>query len=175
MDIARSQSVAQPAWTHRLRHASLAFHAGTIILMSFPAINALLYRDQDKVFWDVYVIGAILLWLWGSVTLARDPRLKVLMPFGTRFGRETVAQAQGRKLILDEFDFHLRSEAFRISYQVVATLIALLATAAVVLWALQVRVEWSMVLLLVCPFGIFWLLGLPTAVVVWLTNPAEPV
>lgn len=173
MDIAQSQRLAAATPAQRLRHASLAFHAGTFSVMSFPLINSLLYRPQHETLWTAYAIGAILLWLWGSITLGRDPRLKVLMPFGTRFGRETVAERQHRKLILDEFDFHLRSEAFRISYQIVATLIALLAAVAALLWAQQIPVEWSVALALVFPWGIIWLLGLPTSVIVWLTEPAE--
>lgn len=162
------------AETRRLRNASLAFHIGSALLAGFPALNLLGLTIFHGVHWP-YPVTAILIWLWGAVVLARDPRLKLLMPFGSRTKREALAHSPARKVVLDEFDFHLRGEAFRISYEVVATLVAAVATAGVFLNIGGVPVEWGVVLGFTCPFGILWLLGLPTSVVVWLSNPAAEV
>lgn len=160
-----------PQHGRRLRMASLAFNTGTWLIVAVPALNQLGLFKALGIHWP-YPVAAILLWLWGSVVLARDPRLKVLMPFGTRSHREAVAHALPRKVVLDEFDFHLRGEAFRISYQIVASLVALTGTVGAFLYLGGIPVKWGPVLALTFPFGILWLLGLPTSVIVWLTQPA---
>lgn len=155
----------------RLRLASLVFNLSTLVIVAAPTI----YTHGLKAIHFVF-IACLFLGGWAVITLARDQRLKVLMAFGSRSSREAVAKSLKKppqKVVLDEFDFHLRSEAFRISYQIIATLVALVACAGFLFQAFSdVQVNWGIALMLTFPFGILWLLALPTSVVVWLDNPA---
>lgn len=164
----------------RMRRASLVFHACTFFTMALPALHQVLPLTwlQFGSFMHILHVAALLALVWGVVVLGRDPYLKVLMAFGSRRDREATARrASGddaRRIVLDEFDFHLRGEAFRISYQMVATLIALAAVASFLLHAFtEIKINWNNVLMLTFPFGILWLLALPTTIVVWLSNPPE--
>lgn len=161
-------AAATAARMKRLRVASLLYNACTL----FVVIALTLYALDLKKGLLFAVHAALLLGGWGIIALARDPQLRVLMAFGSRGSREKMAQEQPRKVVLDEFDFHLRGEAFRISYQIIASLVALVAIVGFLFQAFaDIHVNWNIALMLTFPFGILWLLGLPTSVVVWLIRP----
>lgn len=152
----------------RLRVASIAYNLCTLFVVTAPTLYTAVTKTAVFLSFNV----ALLLGGWALIVLTRDPQLRVLMAFGSRRSRENIAHAQARKVVLDEFDFHLRGEAFRISYQVIASVVALISIAGFALHALtEVKVDWNLALMLTFPFGILWLLALPTSVVVWLIQP----
>lgn len=172
-DMRRHDIGPDPATAHsprlkRLRTASLSFNLCTLFVILAPTLHTLGIKQGLLLAFN----AALLLGGWGLIALARDRHLRVLMAFGSRSSRERVAHAQPRKLVLDEFDFHLRGEAFRVSYQIIASLIALAGSVGFVIHAFtEVQVSWNLALALTFPFGILWLLALPTTVVVWLIGP----
>lgn len=154
----------------RLRIASIVYGLCTLFIVIAPT----LYTAGIKSGMLFLFNGALLLGGWGIIVLARDPQLRVLMAFGSRRSREKTAHALSRRVVLDEFDFHLRGEAFRISYQIIASLVALASIAGFLAFAFtEVEVNWNLALMLTFPFGILWLLALPTSVVVWLIGPDD--
>lgn len=168
----------------RLRKPNLAFNLGTLLILAIPTLHLLgigLYGMGQLIF-ILGVSFSLAIWGWGIIVLGRDKRLRVLMAFGTRSNREAVAKSlaeyswlnrQPQKIVLDEFDFYLRGEAFRMAYQIIASLVALVAIAAFFLALSGVKLNWGMVLAFAFPFGIVWLLALPTSVVVWLGDAAS--
>lgn len=178
----RPAATARFTAAQRLRRASLAYNVGTLLIFVFPSMytfGQFIVKNQLLL---PYFLFLLAIWGWGIVVLARDQRLKVLMALGSRSNREAVARSleqasrsnpAPRKVVLDEFDFHLRSEAFRISYQIIASLVAGAAIMGFLTHAFtDIQMNWNTALMLTFPFGILWLLALPTSVVVWLDNPA---